>query len=81
MDEYTSLPKIVSGFNYFSERSEQNLHNPNHSTHYSIGPAYWFRLKQKRIEFNPAILFDYSSSEYPITNSNKNSFSCSLITS
>lgn len=53
-----------SGFNYFPESTSREVILPASSPHFSIGPSYWFRIKSKRIEFNPAVLFDYQSFSY-----------------
>lgn len=60
--------QAIVGFNYFQENNTQQAVIPSNSLHYSIGPSYWFRLKNKRIEFNPAIVFDYNKSNYTQNN-------------
>jgi hypothetical protein len=56
--------QTMTGYNYFPENTKGETVHPVNSLHYSVGPSYWFRLKNRRIEFNPAISFDYSKSDY-----------------
>jgi hypothetical protein len=58
----------VNGMNYYNLQLENSVIAPSNSLHYSIGPSYWFRFKNKRIEFNPALLYDYSKSDYQNSN-------------
>ncbi len=60
----------LNGINDFTENANSILLTPSNSIHFSLGPSYWFRLKNKRVEFNPALLFDYSKSNYSNGNSN-----------
>ena len=65
----------IAGYNFFEENKIEQSIQPSNSLHYSLGPSYWFRLKSKRIEFNPAILFDYNNSNYSKNDVNATSLS------
>jgi hypothetical protein len=65
----------IAGYNIFEESKIQNALAPTNSMHYLIGPSYWFRLKNKRIEFNPAIVFDYNKSDFPKNDINASTLS------
>jgi hypothetical protein len=56
--------QMSTGINYFQDSKKEAAVSPSNSLHYSIGPSYWFRLKNLRVEFNPALVFDYNHSEY-----------------
>lgn len=53
---------IESGPVLFSIPSGNQNYQIKNAIHFSGGPAYWFRIKSRRIEFNPAILLDYMKS-------------------
>lgn len=51
--------QIYSGFNQFSNNNNTQVYTPKNAVHLSLGPSFWFRLKYRRIEFNPSLLLDY----------------------
>lgn len=53
---------LESGAVLFSIPSENQHYMIKNTSHFGIGPSYWFRIKPRRIEFNPALLFDYTKS-------------------
>lgn len=54
----------IAGSNFFPNKNIERSIQPASSLHYSLGLSYWMRLKFKRIEFNPALIFDYSKANY-----------------
>lgn len=65
----------IVGYNIFEESKIEKFLAPSNSMHYSLGPSYWFRLRSKRIEFNPAVVFDYNKSEFSKNDINEGTLS------
>ncbi|MBK6546497.1 MAG: hypothetical protein WAS55_06595 [Saprospiraceae bacterium] len=55
--------QLVAGLNQYPKEQENGLYVPENNLHVSIGPSVWFRLKNRRIEFNPSVIIDYASSK------------------
>lgn len=53
---------VEAGPVFFSIPTENHNYSIKNTSHFGLGPSYWFRLKPRRIEFNPSLLFDYMNS-------------------
>lgn len=55
--------QLEAGPVFFSIPTESQNYTIKNTSHIGIGPSYWFRIKPRRIEFNPALLIDYMNSK------------------